>query len=150
MSHNINEIFKQIYEGDLSLTIQDNYQVKVHAYDYTGNVETSTAQSIAVVFAFIAGIIKMARDKQLNSDEIATTTEPYPLIMDAPLSALDEKRIKAVSTTLPAIAEQILIFIKDVDGKIAEEYMKDRIGARYSFEKITEFYTQLHLGGKNV
>lgn len=148
LQRSINEIFNQIYEGDLALTIQENYQVKVRAYNYVGNVETSTAQSIAVIFAFIAGIIKMARDKQ-KEDEVATT-EPYPLIMDAPLSALDEKRIKAVSTTLPSIAEQILIFIKDVDGKIAEEYMNERIGARYSFEKITEFDTQLRSGGLNV
>ena len=54
----INDIFKQIYEGGLSLTIDPKYHITVQANDYEGDVETSTAQSISVIFAFITGIIK--------------------------------------------------------------------------------------------
>lgn len=62
----INEIFKQIYEGGLSLTIDDKYHISVYATDYEGDVETSTAQSISVIFAFITAIIKMARENGTN------------------------------------------------------------------------------------
>lgn len=51
--------------------------------------------------------------------------------MDAPLSAFDKKRIKNVCETLPRIAEQIVIFIKDTDGDIAEENMGNKIGRKY-------------------
>ena len=141
----INEIFKQIYEGGLALTIDDKYHISVYADDYHGNVETSTAQSISVIFAFITGIIKMARDNRnaTNEDDKLLSSEPYPLVMDAPLSAFDKRRIKTVCTALPEVAEQVVIFIKDTDGDIAEEHMGDRIGSRHRFEKLNEFETKL-------
>ena len=75
----INDIFKQIYEGGLYLTIDEKYHISVYATDYDGDVETSTAQSISVIFAFITGIIKMARDNRNATDEDAQllSSEPY-------------------------------------------------------------------------
>lgn len=62
----------------------------------------------------------MAKENQ-GSDERLAQTEPYPLVMDAPLSAFDEKRIDTVCDVLPKIAEQIIIFINPKDGKLAED-----------------------------
>ena len=141
----INEIFKQIYAGGLYLTIDEKYHISVYANDYDGDVETSTAQSISVIFAFITGIIKMARENKAATNEEAKllSSEPYPLVMDAPLSAFDKRRIKTVCEALPNTAEQVIIFIKDTDGDIAEEYLGDKIGSRYSFDKKNEFETVL-------
>lgn len=141
----INEIFKQIYEGGLSLTIDEKYHISVYDDEYRGNVETSTAQSISVIFAFITGIIKLARENRnaANEDEKLLSSEPYPLVMDAPLSAFDKRRIKTVCTALPEVAEQVVIFIKDTDGDLAEEYMGGRIGSRHRFDKLNEFETKL-------
>ena len=141
----INEIFKQIYDGWLYLTIDDKYRISVYANNYEGDVETSTAQSISVIFAFITGIIKMARENRNATDEDAPllSSEPYPLVMDAPLSAFDKRRIKTVCEALPTTAEQVIIFIKDTDGELAEEYMGDKIGCRQYFDKKNEFETTL-------
>lgn len=141
----INEIFKTIYEGGLSLTIDEKYHISVYADDYDGDVETSTAQSISVIFAFITGIIKMARENRNATDENAQllSSEPYPLVMDAPLSAFDKRRIKTVCESLPNTAEQVIIFIKDTDGELAEEYMGEKIGSRHQFDKKNEFETIL-------
>lgn len=65
----INDVFKQIYNGGLYLKIDDKYHISVNVTDYEGDVETSTAQSISVIFAFITGIIKMARDNRNSTDE---------------------------------------------------------------------------------
>lgn len=135
----INFLFKDIYAGGLSLTIDDKYHITVYADELTTDVETSTAQSISVIFAFISGIIKMARE----NDNANLATEPYPLVMDAPLSAFDKRRIKTVCETLPRTAEQVIIFIKDTDGDIAEEHMQEKIGSRHGFRKINEFETVL-------
>ena len=146
LQETINNIFKQIYEGGLSLTIDEKYHISVYANDYEGDgVETSTAQSISVIFAFITAIIKMARENRNASDEDAQllSSEPYPLVMDAPLSAFDKRRIKTVCTALPETAEQVIIFIKDTDGELAEEYMGSRIGSRHRFDKKDEFETTL-------
>ena len=143
----INEIFKQIYEGGLALTIDEKYHISVYATNFNDDddLEASTAQSISVIFAFITGIIKMARENRNSDDENAKllSSEPYPLVMDAPLSAFDKRRIETVCTTLPGIAEQVIIFIKDTDGDLAEQHMGDRIGSRHHFEKINEFETRL-------
>ena len=63
--------------------------------------------------------------------------------MDAPLSAFDKKRINTVCDALPKVAEQVIIFIKDTDGELAETYMGDKVGGRYEFNKINEFETHL-------
>ena len=145
LQETINNIFKQIYEGGLHLTIDEKYHITVQADDYDGDVETSTAQSISAIFAFITSIIRMARENRNSDDPNAKmlSSEPYPLVMDAPLSAFDKRRIKTVCETLPAIAEQVIIFIKDTDGEIAEKYMGSKIGSRHSFEKKNEFETEL-------
>lgn len=65
----INSIFNNIYNGDLSLTISEKYHISVTVNGYdVQNIETSTAQSISVIFAFIAAIIKMARENKEQND----------------------------------------------------------------------------------
>lgn len=142
LESSINEIFKTIYNGGLSLTIDERYNISVYVTDYEGDVETSTAQSIAVIFAFISAIIKMARENQrIRKDE--AYSEPYPLVMDAPLSAFDKRRIKAICSAIPETAEQVIIFIKDTDGELAEEHLGAKVMNRHYFEKINEFETRL-------
>lgn len=145
LEQTINDIFKTIYDGGLSLTIDDKYHISVYAEDYDGDVETSTAQSISVIFAFITSIIKLARENRNSSREDAEllSSEPYPLVMDAPLSAFDKKRIKTICESIPETAEQVVIFIKDTDGELAEKYMGGRIGERRRFDKKNEFETAL-------
>ncbi|MGI6170066.1 MAG: hypothetical protein ACOYI4_10305, partial [Christensenellales bacterium] len=145
LEEKVNEIFKSIYNGGFSLAIDEKYNIQIIVDDYEGyaeDVETSTAQSISVIFAFIAGVIKMARDSKNPENELLVS-EPYPLVMDAPLSAFDKARIKTVCEVLPDVAEQVIIFIKDTDGELAEMYMSDKLGKRYSFDKRSEFETHL-------
>ena len=136
LEQEINDIFKTIYNGGLSLDIDENYGIRVHASNF--ETETSTAQSISVIFAFIGGIIKLAREYQ-NNENKELTSEPYPLVMDAPLSAFDKQRIKKVCEVLPGIAEQVIIFIKDTDGDLARENLVNKIGKIKFIKKIDEF-----------
>ena len=145
LEKNVNEIFKNIYNGGFSLSIDEKYNIQIIVDEFEGydnDIETSTAQSISVIFAFIAGVIKMARQSK-NPENEMLVSEPYPLVMDAPLSSFDKTRIKTVCDALPKVAEQVIIFIKDTDGEIAEEYMGNKVGKRYSFDKKNEFETYL-------
>lgn len=143
LQNSINDIFKRIYNGGLSLDIDEKYNITVFADDYNGQVETSTAQSIAVIFAFISAVSKMAKENKMQKDSDASYSEPYPLVMDAPLSAFDKRRIEAICSAIPETAEQVIIFIKDTDGELAEKYLGDKIITRHRFEKIDEFNTHL-------
>jgi len=144
----IDKIFQSIYKGGFSLSLDSKYNIQVNIIEYEGykdDIETSTSQSISIIFAFIAGVIKIARSSQ-NPENEMLVSEPYPLVMDAPLSAFDKTRIQTVCTVLPEIAEQVIIFIKDTDGEIAEKYLLDRIGNRAVFSKKNEFETYIEKG----
>ena len=149
LSTAVGDIFREIYNGGLSLSLDEKYNVQVTVSDfegYTEDIETSTAQSISIIFAFIAGVIKMARESQ-QPENAMLVSEPYPLVMDAPLSAFDKTRIQTVCSVLPNVAEQVIIFIKDTDGELAEEYLSDRIGSRAEFDKHNEFETYIQERG---
>ena len=149
LAETINTIFKNIYAGGFSLSLDHKYNVILSVDGYAkpegDNVETSTAQSISIIFAFIAGVIQMSKDNQ-NAESGIASTEPYPLVMDAPLSAFDTTRIKAVCDVLPKIAQQVIIFIKDTDGDLADKYLGGKIGKRYEFAKKNELETDLITG----
>ena len=80
----------------------------------------------------------MAKEKAVEDDnmspeekELFSEAEGYPLVMDAPLSNFDKTRIKQICTIIPSIAKQVVFFIKDTDGDIAEQHMLDKIGKKY-------------------
>ncbi len=138
----INKIFEDIYDGGIQISVDGNYNISTtiitDSGEYMNDLEKNTAQSYAIIFAFIAGIIEMAKSN--NNDE---TNDGFPLVMDAPLSAFDKERIKKICTVLPTIAEQVIIFIKDTDGDIAEEYMDDIIGKKWLIKKNSETSSSL-------
>lgn len=153
LEKNMNDLFNKIYRGGLTLEIDEKYNISVFVDEndkYT-NIETSTAQSISIIFAFITGIIKMAReDNQIASNQVRLESEPYPLVMDAPLSSFDKRRIKSVCETIPEVAEQVIVFIKDTDGDIAQKYLCNKIGEKYRLNKLNELETTVHKEEFNV
>ena len=66
-----------------------------------------------------------------KTDNDGIVTDEYPLVMDAPLSSFDQKRIKNICEVIPGIARQVIIFIKDSDGNIAKNEMTNKIGIEY-------------------
>lgn len=138
----INSIFREIYNGELQLEIKDNYKISVTDISYDSGVETSSGQSIAVIFAFITALIQMAKENGQKENELLAH-EVYPLVMDAPLSLFDKTRIDTVCRKIPSIAEQVVIFIKDTDGEIARDKMARYIGKEYRFDKQSNFDTKV-------
>ena len=134
----INEIFCKIFDGGLSLKLDEKYNIKVTANELISDedIERSTAQNYSVIFAFIAGIIEIAKEKGKEEDAgYFDTANNYPLVMDAPLSAFDKTRIEKICNTIPKIAQQVIFFIKDTDGNVAEEHLKEYIGKKYEIIK---------------
>ena len=136
----VNDIFHSILGDGFTLSLNDKYDVQVVLSGIGGSSETSTAQNISIIFAFISGVIQMMRENQKDEGGLLVS-EAYPLVMDAPLSAFDKTRIQTVCDTLPKIAEQVIIFIKDADGDIAEEHLGSRIGTRLTFNAVSKVET---------
>lgn len=139
LEETINDLFKRIYGNGMSISIDEKYHIKVLINELNENDESleidySTAQCYSVIFAFIVGIIDLAKRRTNALEEHLIETEEYPLVMDAPLSAFDKKRIKNICNTIPSIARQVIIIIKDTDGETAKENLHDYIGKEYEIK----------------
>lgn len=135
LEREVDKIFNSIYIGGLHIAIDNKYNIST-----TENINISTGQSQAIILSFIAGIIKLAKIN-MNEEKDEIYTQAYPLVMDAPLSVFDKTVIKNICELIPNIAEQVIIFIKDTDGEIAEKYMQDKIGMKVKLVKINEHNT---------
>ena len=131
----INELFKQIYAGGMTINIDEKYRITSYVNELeesSSNLDANTAKSYSIIFAFIVGVINLAKQKVADkSDEASIITDEYPLVMDAPLSSFDQRRIKNIFEVIPSIARQVIIFIKDSDGNIAKREMQEKIGMEY-------------------
>lgn len=139
LQNEINSIFENIYDGDISINVSEKYAVTTNIINTTfavDELERNTAQNYAIIFAFISAIIQLAKH---NSEY----TDGFPMVMDAPLSAFDKTRIRKICDNLPNIAEQLIIFIKDTDGDIANKYLDDKIEYKYLLKANSKTVTSI-------
>lgn len=142
----INKLFESIYDGGITIDIDSNYKINSYVndmMDVTSGLEANTAKSYSILFAFIVGIIKMAKEKvaekKANNNSIdAVQNDEFPLVMDAPLSSFDQRRIDNICSVIPEIANQVIMFINTKDGRIAKEQLKNKIGIEYKMELIND------------
>lgn len=141
----VNRFFTEMYDGELHLELDENYGVKVIVDDIDTSNETwrtSSGQTLAIILAFILGILDIAKNNNLQDGNLMQG-DTYPLVMDAPLSDFDKTRIGTICGLLPEVAEQVIIIIKDTDGELAEQHMQDKIGRRYNIARIRDYESEI-------
>lgn len=136
----VKNAFREIYGTSFSINIDEKYQISTDT-----DLEKSTGQGMSVIYAFLAGLLdviksskqeKALNQKNENETQFIPKLESYPLVFDAPFSALDKTRISSICKILPAVSEQIIILIKDTDGFEAKKYLNQKIGSCYLLRKI--------------
>lgn len=139
----VNKIFDEMYHGHRRVAIDEQYRVDLIATVDDSEIISGESEGANRVknFAFIAGLVALAK-KQILKD-MGVSTEPYPLVMDAPFSNADEKHTAGISKVLPRIAEQIIMFVMQKDWNYAEPVMNQRIGQKYLLKKISETFTKI-------
>lgn len=90
----------------------------------------SEGEKIARNFAFIVSILELANKKKMEGDEVA---QSLPLVLDGPFSKLSSINTSKVAKVLPAVSDQVIIFMLDKDWEPSglEEYT----GYKYRTEK---------------
>ena len=144
----VNQIFEQMYHGHRRVSIDQRYQVTLLTTIEDKEVAAGESEGSNRVksFAFIAGLVALAKEKLIaNAGEegFNLSSEPYPLVMDAPFSNADETHTANISKVLPEIAEQVIMFVMQKDWHYAEPVMVSRVGKQYSLKKHSETYTVL-------
>ena len=144
----VNNIFEQMYHGHRRVSIDQKYQVTLLTTIEDKEVAAGESEGSNRVksFAFIAGLVALAKEKLIaNAGEegFNLSSEPYPLVMDAPFSNADETHTANISKVLPEIAEQVIMFVMQKDWRYAEPVMATRVGKQYELKKLSESHTVL-------
>lgn len=144
----VNEIFERMYHGHRRVVIDQKYQVSLLTTIAEKEIAAGESEGSNRVknFAFIAGLVALAKEKIMTDSSengFDLSSEPYPLVMDAPFSNADETHTANISKVLPEIAEQVIMFVMHKDWRYAEPVMSQRVGKRYQLNKISETFTRL-------
>lgn len=144
----VNNIFSKMYHGRRKVVIDEKYRVSLLTAFDNDEVKTDESKGLETVknFAFIAGLVDLARERIMSNtgnDNMALSSEPYPLVMDAPFSNADEKHISNISKVLPEIAEQVIMFVMEKDWRYAEKVIEKKVGKKYYLDKKSETLTYL-------
>jgi len=147
----VNDIFSKMYHGNRQVVLDDKYRIRLLTSfgDEVMSTDESTGLEKVKNFAFIAGLVDLAREKINNKseeEEILLSSEPYPLVMDAPFTAVDQKHIGNVSSLFPKIAEQVIMALLEEDWNFAESTMGDKVGKKYYLDKKSETLTFIREG----
>lgn len=145
----VNEIFERMYHGHRRVAIDSKYRVSLLTTIADQEIAAGESEGSNRVknFAFIAGLVSLAKGKIVSDgtdNGINLSSEPYPLVMDAPFSNADETHTANISKVLPEIAEQVIMFVMQKDWNYAEPVMRDRVGKKYHLNKISETHTELN------
>lgn len=94
----------------------------------------SEGEKIARNFAFIVTILEYSRKKKAEkTGEDGSVGDTLPIVLDGPFSKLGDENIHLISSVLPKVSEQVIIFMlkKDWEYTGLDEY----VGAFYCIEK---------------
>ena len=145
LAESVNRIFSEMYHGHRVVSIDANYQIKLLAVIGASQEEIAETGGLRAIknFAYISGLVDIARKRVVqeiqtseSNEEIANETEPYPLVMDAPFSATDEKHIDNISRIIASKAERVIIIIVQKDWVYAKPAIISKIGKSYVIENI--------------
>lgn len=147
LQQHVNVIFQRMYHGERQLEINEKYQTVLYTIIPETKEKVISGESEGLIrvknFAFIAGLVDLAKGKALRVGENKLENAPYPLILDAPFSNADEEHTKNISKELPKVAEQVIMFVMKKDWNYAETVMLDRTGKKYNLEKHSDTYSTI-------
>ena len=141
----VNNIFSEMYSGERTVHIDDKFRVSLITNVNGKAQKTGESEGLIRVknFAFIGGLVYLAKSKIKVKSEFDISSEPYPLVLDAPFSNADENHVISISKKLPEVAEQVIMFVMEKDWKYAKPVVLDKVGKQYILNKHSEYYSTI-------
>ena len=129
-----NQVFQSILGSKQKELHIDQNSYNVEIYQNGSKTGFSTAEGIAKNLAFVAGLIYLAKNKNVIDvgDDDGDVPEDYPLFIDAPFSELDELNVENTARELPKYCSQLVITVLDKDYKIASKAFNQYVGKTYN------------------
>ena len=135
----VNNTFRSIIRKPYEAEISDDFSLQIHEILPDGRkilvVEKSTAESQISSLSFIGSLIAHAKDSKLEKKRKFLKAGVFPLVMDSPFGAMDPEYRGLVASSLPNLAEQVVILVSDSqwNGEVESE-CAHRIGKSYTLE----------------
>ena len=131
------ELLSKMLNSDKTIYIEDDYNFNVT--DEYKTTTLSEGEKIVTSFAFVGSIISIAKEfisKEKEDTLGISDDDRFTLVMDAPFAKLDLSHRKNVTSLIPTLTDQIILFSADSqwDG-VVEEALKNRIGLMYNINK---------------
>ena len=141
----VNKNFQEVYSGSRKIEIDEKYNAIALNKVSEKWISSETSPGLETVknFAFIAGLVQCAKEKIIGADGLETeaNANSYPLVLDAPFSQADEKHVPAISKLISNNAEQIILVVMKKDWNYAKDVLNNKVGKKYTLEKMTETHT---------
>lgn len=156
----INQTYKDLVRKPYELRVDENFRISLFNEGTDQQVAASQAENVLLLIAFLGAIARLAPQYQEVARERAqlrrvgevetSASEGFPVVIDAPTSALDEEYELEVIEALPRLLPQIVI---PVSAKAVErwEEISKNIGRVYIMELTSKGQTDrtVRWGGKD-
>lgn len=141
LSANVQKLFNNMYSGHRDVYVDDKYNLVM---TYKGrNVDDSGGLRVIQYFAYVGGLVNLARELMAEKEENARLGENYPLVLDAAFSHADDKHITSISQELAKSTNQLIFALMSKDWVYAESGLRGKVVRTYELKKIDE--TEVHI-----
>ncbi|RKU24494.1 hypothetical protein C6499_16895 [Candidatus Poribacteria bacterium] len=134
LENEVSNIFKRLIWKENSfreVRFSLDYELQViDRYDGQVSSEISAGEREVLSLAFIAALAKVAVKEKLPD----IPAERFPIVMDAPFTKLSDKPKENITENIPAIANQLILFVTDQELRPDEQAWRNlepRIGTEY-------------------
>ena len=147
MQKHVSKIFSAMLpnnSSNKSVIIDDDYSFYVS--DKLGISVLSEGERVVISFAFVSALISCAKEilvyntsdtkNESGIESIDEGDKVFTLVMDAPFAKLDETNSEGVSSAIPKLTDQVILFSVDKqwNGKI-KECLIDKVGMMYEMNR---------------
>lgn len=135
------ELFKNMYSGRRSITIDKQYNISVSSHD--GNMALTGGLKVIAYFAFVGGLVKLAYEamqkrEKGDSGNTQPLGEHYPLVLDAAFSHADETHTQNIAKELARAVHQLVFAVMPKDWAHAKKGLTGKVSKIYELKKIDE------------
>lgn len=122
----VSETFSGVATKEYDAEITEDFELRIRdrLQDKFLEVDKSRGERQIASLTFIGSLVQIARERyESDSENEYFSGGIYPIVMDSPFGALDDDHRRAVSRTIPKMAEQVVVLVTDSQwrGPVANE-----------------------------
>lgn len=141
LARRIRSLFHTISVTPYTPVLKEDYSIDLveSAGGSTATVAFSQGESLVASFSFIGAMIEEARVYHARKEQWpGPDSSKFPLIMDSPFGALDERNRRSIAEHISRLADQVVVLVTKTQWRDeVETALSSRIGRAYALAYFT-------------